>query len=165
MPKQIKTTQGFYQFSMVCFSMKTIFTLLFLSFQLYILRIYFLIMHMFQVYLFELLIIMSLSCHSDILFFEKVIVTLLCRYSSAEIRTNLLESSPVCQITNFERKYHCFYLLCVTQPVVFYNTLLINLSLYICHFKYKFYFKFFLFIFIFIFIYKFARIFFLLGRI
>ena len=47
--------------------------------------------------------------------------------------------------------------------MVFYNILLINLFLYICHFKYKFYFKFFLFIFIFI--YKFARIFFLLGRI
>ena len=147
MPKQFETTtQGFYQFSMVCFSMKTIFTFLFLSFQLYILHIYFLIMHTFQVYMFELLIIMSLSCHSDIFFFfEKVIVTLLCRYSWAEIRTNLLESPPICQITNFERKYHCFYLLCATPPQVFYNILLINLSLYICHFKYKFYFKFFFF--------------------
>ena len=147
MPKQFKTTtQGFYQFSMVYFSMKTIFTLLFLSFQLYILHIYFLIMHMFQVYLFELLIIMSLSCHSDIFFFlEKVIVTLLCSYSGVEIRRNLLENSPVCQITKSERKYYCFYLLCATPPEVFYNILLINLFLYICHFKYKFYFKLFFF--------------------
>ena len=145
MPKQFKTTtQCFYQFSMVYFSMKTIFTLLFLSFQLYILHIYFLIMHMFQVYLFELLIIMSLSCHSDIFFFlEKVIVTLLCSYSGVEIRRNLLENSPVCQITKSERKYYCFYLLCATPPEVFYNILLINLFLYICHLKYKFYFKFF----------------------
>ncbi|XP_062023728.1 myosin-16 isoform X4 [Rosa rugosa] len=34
------------------------------------------------------------------------------RISGAAIRTYLLERSRVCQISDFERNYHCFYLLC-----------------------------------------------------
>nr|GMC65451.1 myosin-17-like [Ipomoea batatas] len=36
------------------------------------------------------------------------------RISGAAVRTYLLERSRVCQISNPERNYHCFYLLCAT---------------------------------------------------
>ena len=40
------------------------------------------------------------------------------RISGAAIRTYLLERSRVCQISNPERNYHCFYLLCAAPPQV-----------------------------------------------
>ncbi|KAJ0078681.1 hypothetical protein Patl1_23216 [Pistacia atlantica] len=41
------------------------------------------------------------------------------RISGAAIRTYLLERSRVCQISNPERNYHCFYLLCAAPQEVF----------------------------------------------
>ncbi|PWA89886.1 Dil domain-containing protein [Artemisia annua] len=38
------------------------------------------------------------------------------RISGAAIRTYLLERSCVCQISDPERNYHCFYLLCAAPP-------------------------------------------------
>ncbi|MFS7888772.1 putative myosin ATPase [Helianthus anomalus] len=38
------------------------------------------------------------------------------RISGAAIRTYLLERSRVCQISDPERNYHCFYLLCAAPP-------------------------------------------------
>ncbi|XP_059435780.1 myosin-9 isoform X1 [Corylus avellana] len=38
------------------------------------------------------------------------------RISGAAIRTYLLETSRVCQISDPERNYHCFYLLCAAPP-------------------------------------------------
>ncbi|XP_040973431.1 myosin-7 isoform X2 [Gossypium hirsutum] len=38
------------------------------------------------------------------------------RISRATIRTYLLESSHVCQVSDPERNYHCFYMLCATPP-------------------------------------------------
>ncbi|CAA2963473.1 myosin-17-like [Olea europaea subsp. europaea] len=38
------------------------------------------------------------------------------RISGAAIRTYLLERSRVCQISDPERNYHCFYLLCAASP-------------------------------------------------
>ena len=40
------------------------------------------------------------------------------RISGAAIRTYLLEKSRVCQISDPERNYHCFYLLCASPPEV-----------------------------------------------
>lgn len=40
------------------------------------------------------------------------------RISGAAIRTYLLERSRVCQISDPERNYHCFYLLCAAPPEV-----------------------------------------------
>jgi myosin-5 len=38
------------------------------------------------------------------------------RISGAAIRTYLLERSRVCQVSDPERNYHCFYLLCAAPP-------------------------------------------------
>ncbi|XP_044463733.1 myosin-17 isoform X3 [Mangifera indica] len=40
------------------------------------------------------------------------------RISGAAVRTYLLERSRVCQVSNPERNYHCFYLLCAAPPEV-----------------------------------------------
>jgi len=40
------------------------------------------------------------------------------RISGAAIRTYLLEKSRVCQISDPERNYHCFYLLCASPHEV-----------------------------------------------
>ena len=40
------------------------------------------------------------------------------RISGAAIRTYLLERSRVCQISDPERNYHCFYLLCAAPQEV-----------------------------------------------
>ena len=40
------------------------------------------------------------------------------RISGAAIRTYLLERSRVCQISDPERNYHCFYMLCAAPPEV-----------------------------------------------
>lgn len=40
------------------------------------------------------------------------------RISGAAIRTYLLERSRVCQISDPERNYHCFYHLCAAPPEV-----------------------------------------------
>ena len=42
------------------------------------------------------------------------------RISGAAIRTYLLERSRVCQVSDPERNYHCFYLLCAAPPEVAY---------------------------------------------
>ncbi|KAI4349312.1 hypothetical protein L6164_009917 [Bauhinia variegata] len=38
------------------------------------------------------------------------------RISGAAVRTYLLERSRVCQVSNPERNYHCFYMLCAAPP-------------------------------------------------
>ncbi|KAL6998843.1 hypothetical protein U1Q18_000011, partial [Sarracenia purpurea var. burkii] len=38
------------------------------------------------------------------------------RISGAAIRTYLLERSRVCQVSDPERNYHCFYMLCAAPP-------------------------------------------------
>lgn len=40
------------------------------------------------------------------------------RISGAAIRTYLLERSRVCQVSDPERNYHCFYMLCAGPPEV-----------------------------------------------
>jgi len=40
------------------------------------------------------------------------------KISGAAIRTYLLERSRVCQISDPERNYHCFYMLCSAPPEV-----------------------------------------------
>lgn len=40
------------------------------------------------------------------------------RISGAAVRTYLLERSRVCQISDPERNYHCFYLLCAAPSEV-----------------------------------------------
>jgi hypothetical protein len=40
------------------------------------------------------------------------------RISGAAVRTYLLERSRVCQISDPERNYHCFYMLCAAPPEV-----------------------------------------------
>ena len=40
------------------------------------------------------------------------------RISGAAIRTYLLERSRVCQLSDPERNYHCFYMLCAAPPEV-----------------------------------------------
>lgn len=46
------------------------------------------------------------------------------RISGAAVRTYLLERSRVCQISDPERNYHCFYLLCAAPQEVTINILL-----------------------------------------
>ncbi|KAJ4836843.1 hypothetical protein Tsubulata_018472 [Turnera subulata] len=45
------------------------------------------------------------------------------RISGAAIRTYLLERSRVCQISDPERNYHCFYLLCAAPPEAIFDFL------------------------------------------
>ncbi|KAG8501562.1 hypothetical protein CXB51_003845 [Gossypium anomalum] len=40
------------------------------------------------------------------------------KISGATIRTYLLERSRVCQVSDPERNYHCFYMLCAAPPEV-----------------------------------------------
>jgi len=40
------------------------------------------------------------------------------RISGAAIRTYLLERSRVCQVSDPERNYHCFYMLCAAPQEV-----------------------------------------------
>lgn len=40
------------------------------------------------------------------------------RISGAAIRTYLLERSRVCQVSDPERNYHCFYMLCAAPAEV-----------------------------------------------
>ncbi|MFQ6669916.1 hypothetical protein Gotur_034983, partial [Gossypium turneri] len=40
------------------------------------------------------------------------------RISGAAIKTYLLERSRVCQVSDPERNYHCFYMLCAAPPEV-----------------------------------------------
>lgn len=53
------------------------------------------------------------------------------RISGAAIRTYLLERSRVCQVSDPERNYHCFYLLCAApaEVKIFYSYSL----LYLCN--------------------------------
>jgi hypothetical protein len=44
------------------------------------------------------------------------------KISGAAIRTYLLERSRVCQISDPERNYHCFYMLCSAPPEVTVST-------------------------------------------
>lgn len=45
------------------------------------------------------------------------------------IQTYLLESSCVCQLSDPERNYHCFYLLCVALAKVKYSFFILKCSL------------------------------------
>nr|GMD62941.1 myosin-16 isoform X2 [Ipomoea batatas] len=47
------------------------------------------------------------------------------RISGAAIRTYLLERSRVCQVSDPERNYHCFYMLCAAPPEV--NFFILNI--------------------------------------
>ena len=63
------------------------------------------------------------------------------RISGAAVRTYQLERSCVCQISDPERNYHCFYLLCAAPPEVltfcFWNVpMFSNHVLSICHTAY-----------------------------
>lgn len=59
------------------------------------------------------------------------------RISGAAIRTYLLERSRVCQVSDPERNYHCFYLLCAApqevigfqsfSPFLYFSALGVNL--------------------------------------
>lgn len=40
------------------------------------------------------------------------------KISGAAVRTYLLERSRVCQVSDPERNYHCFYMLCSAPPEV-----------------------------------------------
>ncbi|KAJ0921038.1 putative myosin ATPase [Helianthus annuus] len=40
------------------------------------------------------------------------------KISGAAVRTYLLERSRVCQVSDPERNYHCFYMLCAAPPKV-----------------------------------------------
>ena len=40
------------------------------------------------------------------------------KISGAAVRTYLLERSRVCQVSDPERNYHCFYMLCAAPPEV-----------------------------------------------
>lgn len=44
------------------------------------------------------------------------------RISGAAIRTYLLERSRVCQLSDPERNYHCFYMLCAAPQEVTFST-------------------------------------------
>lgn len=50
------------------------------------------------------------------------------RISGAAIRTYLLERSRVCQLSDPERNYHCFYMLCAAPPEVMVIQLLHQVS-------------------------------------
>lgn len=50
------------------------------------------------------------------------------RISGAAIRTYLLERSRVCQVSDPERNYHCFYMLCAAPPEVMFLYLLHQIS-------------------------------------
>lgn len=56
------------------------------------------------------------------------------RISGAAIRTYLLERSRVCQISEPERNYHCFYLLCAAPPEVIFTLI----AFPFCYFMYSF---------------------------
>jgi myosin-5 len=43
------------------------------------------------------------------------------KISGAAVRTYLLERSRVCQVSDPERNYHCFYMLCSAPPEVILN--------------------------------------------
>lgn len=47
------------------------------------------------------------------------------RISGAAIRTYLLERSRVCQVSDPERNYHCFYMLCAAPPEVIHLAVLV----------------------------------------
>ena len=57
------------------------------------------------------------------------------RISGAAVRTYLLERSRVCQISDPERNYHCFYLLCAAPPEV----LMLNIYIDMCSVRFHVY--------------------------
>lgn len=48
------------------------------------------------------------------------------RISGAAIRTYLLERSRVCQVSDPERNYHCFYMLCAAPPEASWSSLCVH---------------------------------------
>jgi hypothetical protein len=52
------------------------------------------------------------------------------KISGAAVRTYLLERSRVCQVSDPERNYHCFYMLCNAPPEVILKNL--NLTSSFC---------------------------------
>lgn len=60
----------------------------------------------------------AFSCYSRFGKFVEIQFDDVGRISGAAIRTYLLERSRVCQVSDPERNYHCFYLLCAAPPAV-----------------------------------------------
>lgn len=60
----------------------------------------------------------SLSCCSRFGKFVEIQFDQRGRISGAAIKTYLLERSRVCQVSDSERNYHCFYMLCAAPPEV-----------------------------------------------
>jgi myosin heavy subunit len=54
------------------------------------------------------------------------------KISGAAVRTYLLERSRVCQVSDPERNYHCFYMLCSAPPEVILNNQDVNSIYHIC---------------------------------
>ena len=63
-------------------------------------------------------IIKKLSCCSRFGKFVEIQFDQRGRISGAAIKTYLLERSRVCQVSDYERNYHCFYMLCAAPPEV-----------------------------------------------
>lgn len=51
------------------------------------------------------------------------------KISGAAIRTYLLERSRVCQVSDPERNYHCFYMLCAAPQEVIWHS---HASIFLC---------------------------------
>lgn len=58
------------------------------------------------------------SCGSRFGKFVEIQFNNIGRISGAAIRTYLLERSRVCQVSDPERNYHCFYMLCAAPQEV-----------------------------------------------
>ena len=59
-----------------------------------------------------------ISCCSRFGKFVEIQFNQMGRISGAAIRTYLLERSRVCQVSDPERNYHCFYMLCAAPEQV-----------------------------------------------
>ena len=59
-----------------------------------------------------------ISCCSRFGKFVEIQFNHMGRISGAAIRTYLLERSRVCQVSDPERNYHCFYMLCAAPEQV-----------------------------------------------
>lgn len=69
-------------------------------------------------YIAGLVLFMSHECCSRFGKFVEIQFDRSGRISGAAIRTYLLERSRVCQVSDPERNYHCFYMLCAAPPEV-----------------------------------------------
>lgn len=60
------------------------------------------------------------------------------KISGAAVKTYLLERSRICQVSNPERNYHCFYMLCAAPPEVYgtkdsIDSIIISPFIFSCH--------------------------------